>query len=208
MPVPCVSYLIFVLLDQLPDNIQLGIKANGEVYWNGEPVAPSRTVAGRPAPGRVNDENAFLLGGVAGHAGLFSTGADLARFAQVWLRGGSSPSGAWVKSATLKEFLRRSPQSGTRALGWDTPDHAGVHPSVYGALADGETYGHTGWTGTMLWIDPDHDLFLVFLTNRSYDPRSRRFDAVIEYVDEWAEARKDLDYEMLLHNVRVAAAIV
>ena len=137
-------------------------------------VAPSRAVAGRPVPGRVNDENAFLLGGVAGHAGLFSTGADLARFAQVWLRGGSSLTGSWVKSATLKEFLRRSPQSGTRALGWDTPDHAMAHPSVYGALADGETYGHTGWTGTMLWIDPDHDLFLVFLTNRSLEPRTRR----------------------------------
>jgi CubicO group peptidase (beta-lactamase class C family) len=59
-------------------------------------------------------------------------------------------------------------------LGWDTPDFAGAHPSVYGALADGATYGHTGWTGTMLWIDPDHDLFLVFLTNRSLDPRTRR----------------------------------
>jgi CubicO group peptidase (beta-lactamase class C family) len=137
-------------------------------------VAPSRTVLGRPVPGRVNDENAFRLGGVAGHAGLFSTGADLARFAQVWLRGGATSTGSWVKSATLKEFLHRSPQSGTRALGWDTPDFAGAHPSVYGALADGATYGHTGWTGTMLWIDPDHDLFLVFLTNRSLDPRTRR----------------------------------
>jgi len=137
-------------------------------------VAPSRTVSGRPMPGRVNDENAFRLGGVAGHAGLFSTGADLARFAQVWLRGGLISTGSWVRPATLQEFLRRTPESGTRALGWDTPEFAGPHPSVFGALADGETYGHTGWTGTMLWIDPAHDLFLVFLTNRSLEPRARR----------------------------------
>jgi len=137
-------------------------------------VAPSRTVDGHPVAGRVNDDNAYRLGGIAGHAGLFSTGADLARFAQVWLRGGAGSNGPWVKSATLQEFLQRSPGSGTRALGWDTPDFGGAHPSVYGELADGETYGHTGWTGTMLWIDPDHDLFLVFLTNRSLEPRTRR----------------------------------
>lgn len=137
-------------------------------------AAPSRTIEGRPVPGRVNDDNAYRLGGVAGHAGLFSTGADLARFAQVWLRGGVTSTGSWVRSATLQEFLRRSPGSGTRLLGWDTPDFASAHPSVYGALADGETYGHTGWTGTMMWIDPDHDLFLVFLTNRSLEPRTRR----------------------------------
>jgi CubicO group peptidase (beta-lactamase class C family) len=71
----------------------------------------------------------------------------------------------------VQRFLSRSPSSGSRALGWDTPEHDAGHHSVYGDLACASTYGHTGWTGTMFWIDPDHDLFLVFLTNRSLRPR-------------------------------------
>jgi CubicO group peptidase (beta-lactamase class C family) len=122
----------------------------------------------------VNDENSFLLGSVAGHAGLFSTGADLARYAQAWLRGGATSVGRWASPETLQEFLRLSPASGSRALGWDTPEQGGPNPSVFGKLAGAGTYGHTGWTGTMMWIDPDRDLFLVFLTNRSLDPRARR----------------------------------
>jgi CubicO group peptidase (beta-lactamase class C family) len=137
-------------------------------------VAPSWSAAGRPVAGRVNDDNANLLGGVAGHAGLFSTGGDIARFAQVWLREGSTPNGPWVKPTSLREFLRRSTQSGSRMLGWDTPEQGGRKPSIYGQHAGPRTFGHTGWTGTMLWVDPNRDLFLVFLTNRSLEPRARR----------------------------------
>ena len=143
-------------------------------------VAPSRMVRGRPEAGRVNDDNAFLFGGVAGQAGLFSTGADVARFAQRWLRsgedGGSTGKAGegWVSSGTMREFLQRTTGSGSRALGWDTPESGGAKPSIYGALAGPLTYGHTGWTGTMLWIDPVRDLFVVFLTNRSLEPKVRR----------------------------------
>lgn len=143
----------------------------------GASVAPSRKVGGRPAAGRVNDDNAFLFGGVAGQAGLFSTGSDVARFAQYWLRQGAVESGHWVAPATMQEFLRRSSDPGTpggRALGWDTPTVGGDDPSIYGTRAGSRTYGHTGWTGTMVWIDPGRDLFMVFLTNRSLDPRARR----------------------------------
>ena len=139
-------------------------------------VAPSRRIGGRPVAGRVNDDNAFLFGGVAGQAGLFSTGSDVARFAQHWLRQGAVESGHWVAPATMQEFLRRSSDPATpggRALGWDTPT-AGDTPSIYGTRAGPRTYGHTGWTGTMVWIDPGRDLFMVFLTNRSLDPRVRR----------------------------------
>jgi len=139
----------------------------------GASIAPSRTLFGRPEAGRVNDDNSYILGSVAGHAGLFSTGSDLARYAQAWLQGGTMSGGRWVSEATLQEFLQVSPTSGTRALGWDTPSRDGAEPSVYGKLAGPGTYGHTGWTGTMLWIDPRRDLFLVFLTNRSLDPRAR-----------------------------------
>lgn len=142
-------------------------------------VAPSWSVGGRPAPGRVNDDNARLLGGVAGHAGLYSTGDDVARFAQAWLREGRGPDGPWVSATSMREFLRRSAQSGTRMLGWDTPEQRGNVPSIYGQLAGPHTFGHTGWTGTMLWVDPTRDLFLVFLTNRSLDPRARRSITVL-----------------------------
>jgi CubicO group peptidase (beta-lactamase class C family) len=137
-------------------------------------MAPSFSTRGRPVAGRVNDENAYLFGGVAGHAGLFSTGSDVARFAQAWLRMGATPDGPWVSPTSMQEFLRRTSQSGTRALGWDTPEHGVRQPSIYGQLAGKETFGHTGWTGTMLWVDPGRDLFLVFLTNRSLEPRVRR----------------------------------
>jgi CubicO group peptidase (beta-lactamase class C family) len=77
----------------------------------------------------------------------------------------------------MQEFLRRSSSAGSpggRVLGWDTPVAGGDTPSIYGARAGPLTYGHTGWTGTMVWIDPGRDLFMVFLTNRSLDPRVRR----------------------------------
>jgi CubicO group peptidase (beta-lactamase class C family) len=140
----------------------------------GASIAPSRMVGGRPAAGRVNDDNAFLFGGVAGQAGLFSTGQDVARFAQHWLRQGAIEAGQWVAATTMQEFLRHSTSSGNRVLGWDTPDGRGTSRSIFGARASHLTYGHTGWTGTMVWIDPVRDLFVVFLTNRSLAPRARR----------------------------------
>jgi CubicO group peptidase (beta-lactamase class C family) len=139
-------------------------------------IAPSGRYRGRPVRGEVNDQNAARLGGMAGHAGLFSTGADLARFAQVWLRQGMGPRGRWVRGETMRAFLTPGASSGTRLLGWDSPtrDAPPDDPSVFGTLVSPSAYGHTGWTGTELWIDPARDMFVVFLTNRSYDPRTRR----------------------------------
>jgi CubicO group peptidase (beta-lactamase class C family) len=121
----------------------------------------------------VNDQNAAAFGGVAGHAGVFSTGTDLARFAQVWLQGGVGPRGSWVRPATMRQFLTKGPRSGTRLLGWDSPELSGEEPSIFGTLISPSAYGHTGFTGTELWIDPSHDVFLVFLTNRAFDPKTR-----------------------------------
>lgn len=138
-------------------------------------AAPTGVFRGTPMRGQVNDPNAAHLGGVAGHAGLFSTGSDLARFAQAWLAEGLTPAGQWVASETVQRFLTPSPGSGTRLLGWDTRDSTLSEKgelSVFGELVSGKAYGHTGWTGTELWIDPVNDLFLVFLTNRAFDPRS------------------------------------
>jgi CubicO group peptidase (beta-lactamase class C family) len=136
-------------------------------------TVPSGIWRGEPVPGDVNDQNAAAFGGVAGHAGVFSTGMDLARFAQVWLRDGMGPDGPWVGPATMRQFLTRGARSGTRLLGWDSPELNGEEPSIYGTLISQSAYGHTGFTGTELWIDPTHDLFLVFLTNRTFDPKAQ-----------------------------------
>jgi CubicO group peptidase (beta-lactamase class C family) len=136
-------------------------------------TVPTAVWRGHPIQGQVNDPNAALLGGAAGHAGIFSTGMDLARYAQVWLRNGIGPSGPWVSPATVRRFLTRGTKSGPRLLGWDTPELDGKHPSLFGTLISPSAYGHTGFTGTELWIDPAHDLFLVFLTNGTFDPRTR-----------------------------------
>jgi len=134
-------------------------------------IAPSGVWRGQPVPGDVNDQNAVAMGGVAGHAGVFSTGMDLARYAQVWLRSGRGLDGSWVSPETIRRFLVKGPRSGSRLLGWDTPEAKPDEPSVFGSLVSDASYGHTGFTGTELWVDPARDLFLVFLTNRAFDPR-------------------------------------
>jgi Beta-lactamase class C and other penicillin binding proteins len=134
-------------------------------------IVPSGMWRGKPVPGDVNDQNAVAMGGVAGHAGLFSTGMDLARYATVWLGSGTGPRGQWVQPETVRRFLTKSPRSGSRMLGWDTPEFRPDEPSVFGTLISDAGYGHTGFTGTELWIDPARDLYLVFLTNRAFDPR-------------------------------------
>ncbi len=140
-----------------------------------ERIVPNGSWRGIPVAGEVMDQNAVAMGGVSGHAGIFSTGLDLARFAQAWLRDGRGPRGAqWVRPATLRAFLTRGARSGPRLLGWDTPEHdpdKPDEPSVFGNLISDAAYGHTGFTGTELWVDPARDLFLVFLTNRTYDPK-------------------------------------
>ncbi len=137
-------------------------------------VAPSSSFRGQPVAGVPNDQNAVVFGGVAGHAGLFSTGHDLARYAQVWLRHGTINGHPWVRPGTMRRFLTPGERSGTRLLGWDSPNSDAEGPTAFGGLLSGAAYGHTGWTGTQIWIDPSRDIFLVFLTNRSFDPRRTR----------------------------------
>jgi serine-type D-Ala-D-Ala carboxypeptidase len=125
--------------------------------------------------GEVHDENAFQLGQVAGHAGLFTTARDLTRFAQMVLRGGwvDGPDGARVDilpEATLRAFRQRQPFGGAhRALGWETP--TGTNSA--GQRLSGLAFGHTGFTGTSLWIDPEREVFVLLLTNRVNPTRQR-----------------------------------
>jgi CubicO group peptidase (beta-lactamase class C family) len=137
-------------------------------------TAPTGRYRGHPVCCEVNDQNAVRMGGVAGHAGLFSTGADLARFARLWLNRGLVDGQRVFTPATIDTFLSTAQGKGDRLLGWERPDPANRDDSAYGHLLSETAYGHTGWTGTLLWIDPKRNLFLVLLTNRSYDPRVGR----------------------------------
>ncbi len=123
---------------------------------------------GRLLRGEVHDENAFALGGVAAHAGLFGTAPDLARFAQMLLNGGVYDHHRIVSRETLERFTRRAGIPGSsRAFGWDTP----APGSSAGTLLSPRAFGHTGFTGTSLWIDPDRQLFVILLTNRVHPSR-------------------------------------
>ena len=136
-------------------------------------TAPSGIWRGQPVPGDVNDQNAAAFGGVAGHAGVFSTGMDLARFAQVWLRDGMTPRGKWVSSGHHAAIPHHwAPGAVPASSGGIRPICNAEEPSIFGTLISQSAYGHTGFTGTELWIDPTHDLFLVFLTNRAFDPKA------------------------------------
>lgn len=146
-------------------------------------AAPSVVFRGQAVPGKASDPNVERFSGVAGHAGLFSTGADLARYAATWLGGGVAPDGAtFVRPETVADFLTPGEISGGRPLGWDRPDRTTDDPGTFGLLVSETTYGHTGWTGTQLWIDPARGLYVVFLTNRSFQPRARRSMAALKDV--------------------------
>ncbi|HJP86855.1 MAG TPA: serine hydrolase domain-containing protein [Gemmatimonadaceae bacterium] len=113
--------------------------------------------------GTVHDENAWAMGGVAGHAGLFSTAKDLALFSMMILNGGEGANGARiVKPATIARWTARQGKESTRTLGWDSPEGG----SSAGQFFSPWSFGHTGFTGTSIWLDPEKDLFVVVLTNR------------------------------------------
>lgn len=127
-------------------------------------IAPTETVDGVVLRGTVHDPRASALGGIAGHAGLFSTASDMARFAQAMLGKGTRDGHRLMGEATFDDFVaRRDTSSGGRALGWDVDSRYATHRGI---LFSPRAFGHGGFTGTVMWIDPARDLFLVFLSNR------------------------------------------
>jgi CubicO group peptidase (beta-lactamase class C family) len=132
--------------------------------------------------GEVHDENAFVLGGAAAHAGLFGTAGDLLRFSSMMIGGGRLGDSRLFAPQTVRRFTKRCDVPGsTRALGWDTADLTGAARSSApgaagyssaGRLFSRHSYGHTGFTGTSFWIDPDRELALVLLTNRVHPDRN------------------------------------
>jgi len=150
------------------------------------PTEDDRTFRHRLIQGEVNDENASVMGGVAGHAGCFARALDVSIFAHCMLRGGTP----LVSRETLELFTRREnfPPGTSRTLGWDTPSQ----PSQSGKYFSSRSYGHLGYTGTSLWIDPDRQLSITLLTNRTWPDRGSQLikqirpafhDAVIEAID-------------------------
>jgi CubicO group peptidase (beta-lactamase class C family) len=176
------------------------------------PTAYDRTFRNKIIQGEVQDENAYALGGVAGHAGLFSTVEDLAIFAHAMLdsqnchfertgtKATASPetlrspgaiSSPILRPETLILFTRResSPSGTSRALGWDTPSS----PSQSGKYFGPNSFGHLGYTGTSLWIDPDRQLSITLLTNRTWPDCSNQtikqvrpafHDAIVEALNK------------------------
>lgn len=116
----------------------------------------------RRLDGQVNDENAWVMGGVAGHAGLFGTARDVAAFARHLLNGGAP----LCEETTLRRFTTRLnvPSGSSRTLGWDTP----TPPSQSGKYFSPQSFGHLGYTGTSLWIDPERGIAVTLLTNRTF----------------------------------------
>jgi beta-N-acetylhexosaminidase len=139
--------------------------------------------------GEVHDETASLLGGVSGNAGLFSTAGDLAVFLQMMLQDGKYDSLQIINPSTVKEWTKKQSDKSERGLGWDTKSEKN---SSAGNLFSMDSFGHTGFTGTSVWVDKDRDLFVILLTNRIYPSRNNikinRFrpeiqDAIIRAVD-------------------------
>ena len=157
--------------------------------WKSEipPTVDDREFRMRVIQGEVHDENASVMGGVSGHAGLFANALDVALFGHCMLSGGVPI----VSPETVRLFaMRQAEPAGTsRALGWDTPSA----PSQSGRYFSPSSFGHLGYTGTSLWCDPERQCAVVLLTNRTWPDRSTQqikrvrpfvHDAVLEALEE------------------------
>jgi CubicO group peptidase (beta-lactamase class C family) len=124
--------------------------------------------------GDVHDEGASMFGGVAGHAGLFSNSYDLLLLYQMLLNGGELNGQRYLSAATIRKFTAYGSSESRRGLGFDKPEKDNdtrkePYPSMF---ASREAYGHTGFTGTCVWVDPKHNLVYIFLSNRVNPTRS------------------------------------
>ncbi len=177
------SDLGFILLGEILERLTgktLDVQARERIFtplrMNDTMFNPPKALLARIAPtendaafrkrlmrGEVHDENAFAMGGVAGHAGLFSTAPDLAAFCQMMLNGGIYGHVRLMRRALIDQFTaQQTLAGGKRALGWTVP----TEESTSGHYFSAKSNGHTGFTGTSIWIDPEKQLFVILLTNR------------------------------------------
>ncbi|MGC3946036.1 MAG: serine hydrolase [Chryseolinea sp.] len=160
--------------------------------------------------GTVHDERGALMGGVAGHAGLFGTASDLAKLGQMLLQEGYYGGYRYYKPETVRLFTNKQFDKSRRGLGWDKPVQSDWS-SPTSLKASPRTFGHTGFTGTCLWVDPEFDLVYVFLSNRVYPDRSGKlisanirsriqdviYDAIFTYCDDFQASPVALQNQMV-----------
>lgn len=160
--------------------------------WQRLSAAQTGMREGHPLKGEVHDSRAHLLGGVAGHAGLFSTASDIARYAQMMLQDGvyyENSKGRVTRKSLLKPSTVAcmtkpvSASNGARALGWDNNSE---HSTNRAAGLSNKAFGHGGFTGVSLWIDPELDLFYIVLSNRNLDRHKERVYKIIARIGECA----------------------
>jgi 1-acyl-sn-glycerol-3-phosphate acyltransferase len=174
------GFLVLQALVEIVTHRDLGAFAGGEIFgplgMSDTGFVPSAALKERAAPsapadaglvkGEVHDPRALRLGGVAGHAGLFSTARDLSRYAQAILGEGEIGGVRILSKKSVREMLApHNVPGGIRALGWDVQSRMSLHR---GETLSRRAVGHGGYTGTTLWIDPESDLFVIFLSNRLY----------------------------------------
>ena len=145
-------------------------------------IVPTEVVSGYRnglLHGEVHDENAHKLGGVAGHAGLFSSARDLGVFAQTVLQGGIYGNKRIFEKSILQNFTTKAliDTSSSRCLGWDSPSGE----ASGGIYISDNSYGHNGYTGTSLWIDPDYELIVILLTNAVHPRREKKSPNYFEW---------------------------
>jgi CubicO group peptidase (beta-lactamase class C family) len=165
-------------LDELAMERIFGPLGMSETRYNPTPDMRARCASteideesGEPIVGVVHDENARAMGGVSGHAGLFSTAYDLTKFARCMLRGG----GPLLSDRAYRAMMtKEEDDDGARWMGWVATKEGGFLSDVFGP----RSFGHTGFTGTSMWMDPDADAFVIVLTNGVH-PKRRKDDAVM-----------------------------
>lgn len=176
-----VGYIVLGELVEAVDGRPLNVFAREEIFeplgmdettylppsaWEHR-TAPTEQRDGRWMRGQVHDPRAWAMGGVAGHAGLFSTADDLARFCEMLIRGGVLDGERILSEATVREMTRvRYLPDGSDGRGYGLDIDTGYSSPRGERLAVGTTFGHTGFTGTSFWIDPEHELTIILLTNR------------------------------------------
>jgi beta-glucosidase-like glycosyl hydrolase/CubicO group peptidase (beta-lactamase class C family) len=124
--------------------------------------------------GYVHDECSAIFGGVAGHAGLFSNSYDLAKMLFMLKNEGYYGGQQFLRPETIKAFTKKQLANNRKALGWDRPESSPYKSNPASKFSSSQTFGHTGFTGTCVWVDPEHDLVFIFLSNRTYpNPRNK-----------------------------------
>lgn len=163
-------------------------------HWSLADIAPTEKdtyLRKQTVHGYVHDETANFSGGVQGNAGLFANANDVAKLCQMWLNGGVYGDAQVFSRATVDKFTGEKSSKSRRGLGFDKPDMENLEASPTCASASASTYGHIGFTGTVFWVDPEHDLIYVFLCNRvnptrdnkafsDLDPRPKLFQLVYD----------------------------